>query len=175
MREFFRCVAEAIAENGVKGLAKMVPGGEYIYDVGAKALKKYKERRDKQKQHEDFLQLANAKIDEAREEAVKVVQEVFAAVPVAAPAGGTVLAPASPEELEAVGLYLTAIQEALRQSLKRADDVTGTTLPAGFDLREADDVVRVLPPRPPRFRAGEPLPNKPGWLLDRLLGMGGFG
>jgi formylglycine-generating enzyme required for sulfatase activity len=171
MYEFFRCVAEALAENGVKGLAKMVPGGGYIYDVGEKALKKYKERRDKQKQHDDFLKLAGAKIDEARDVAVKVVQEVFAKVPVGAPAEG----PASPEELEAVGLYLTAIPEALRQSLKRADDITGTTLPVGFDLRDADDVVKVLPPRPPRFRSGAPLPGKPGWVLDRLLGMGGFG
>ncbi len=37
MRVFFRCVAEAVVENGVKGLAAMVPGGPYAYAVAESA------------------------------------------------------------------------------------------------------------------------------------------
>jgi hypothetical protein len=33
MLVFFRCIAEAIAEKGVRGLAGMVPGGPYACDV----------------------------------------------------------------------------------------------------------------------------------------------
>ena len=36
-------------------------------------------------------------------------------------------------------------------------------------------MLRLLPARPPRFRPGKPLPGKSGWVLDRLLGVGGFG
>ncbi len=72
-------------------------------------------------------------------------------------------------------LYLTAIPDAVRQSLKRPEDPTGKTVPAAFTLKSADDVLKLLPPRPPRFRPGMALPGKPGWVLDRLLGTGGFG
>ncbi len=170
MREFFRCVAEAVVEHGVKGFAEMVPGGNYIYAVSESAVKKYREKRRGQQQHDDFMKLANAKLDEARVEAVLVVKEAFAMVPVGADS-----LPPTPEEIIDLELYLTAIPEAVRQSLKRADDPTGTTVPAGFAMESAEDVVKVLPPRPPRFRPGMGVPNKAGWVLDRLLGMGGFG
>jgi len=31
MHPFLRCVAEAVAEVGIKGLAEMVPGGSFAY------------------------------------------------------------------------------------------------------------------------------------------------
>ena len=57
----------------------------------------------------------------------------------------------------------------------RAEDPSGSTVPAGFRLNRAEDVLRLLPARPPRCRAGMELPGKPGWVLDHLLGIGGFG
>ena len=76
MRNFFRCVAEAVGEIGVKGLADMVPGGKYIYAIAEKTLEKWRKRKKDGHEHEEFLELANAKLDEARAEAVR---EVFAA------------------------------------------------------------------------------------------------
>ena len=90
----------------------------------------------------------------------------------ALPAGSPV-----PDEADVVPLelYLSAIPEATRQSLKSKADPTGRTAPAGFALKDADDVVKLLPLRAPRFRPGDALPGKPGWTLERLLGLGGFG
>ena len=165
MREFFQCVAEAVVENGIQGLAQMVPGGQFVYAVGESAFKKYKERRRVQQQQADFKQLANATIDEIRVELVEIVNEVAARVP----AGHNVPAPTDDEIIDLVQ-YLSGIPEALRQSLKRAEDPTGTTLPQNFAVNSAEDIVKVLPPRPPRFRTGMGVPNKSGWVLDQLLG-----
>ncbi len=65
MRFFFRCVAEAIVENGVKGLAEMVPGGKFAYDVAEGVWKKYKERRKEDEQREELAKLAQATLEEA--------------------------------------------------------------------------------------------------------------
>ena len=170
MREFFQCVAEAVVENGIQGLAQMVPGGPFVYAVGESVIKKYRERRRVQQQQADFQQMANAKMDEIRVEVAQIVEEVAARVP----AGHNVAAPTDDEIIDLVQ-YLTGIPEALRQSLKRAEDPTGTTVPQNFAVNSAEDIVKVLPPRPPRFRPGMGVPNRPGRVLERLLGMGGFG
>lgn len=160
MRFFFKCVAEAIVENGVKGLAEMVPGGKFAYDVAEGVWKKYKERRKEDEQREELAKLAQATLEEAKAEAAKVAREV--AVDAA-------------DEIIDLEQYLTAIPDSVRQSLKRPEDPTGKTVPATFSLKSADDVLKLLPPRPPRFRPGDSLPGMSGWVLDRLLGAGGFG
>ncbi len=166
--EFFRCVAEAVLENGIKGLAGMVPGGPYVYAVGESAIKKYRERRRDKQQHDDFLELANVKLEDARVEVVRIVNDAVAKLPTSDP-------PPTEEEIIDLVQYLSGIPDAVRQSLKRPEDPIGKSLPDGFALNSADDVVKILPPRPPRFRPGMNVPNKSGWVLDRLLGMGGFG
>ena len=167
MNEFFRCVAEAVLENGIKGLAGMVPGGPYVYAVGESAIKKYRERRRDKQQHDDFLELANVKLEDARVEVLRIVNDAVAKLP----------ASASPSDDEIIDLvqYISCIPDALRQSLKRPEDSTGTSLPVGFALNSANDIVKVLPPRLPRFQANMTVPHRPALRLVRLLGMGGFG
>jgi hypothetical protein len=160
VRFFFRCVAEAIAENGMKGLAEMVLGGKFAYDVAEGVWKKYRERRKEDEQREELAKLAQATLEEAKAEAGVIAREV---------AGGAV------DDIIDLELYLTAIPDAVRQSLKRPEDPSGTTVPATFALKSADDVLKLLPARPPRFRPGAALPGMAGWVLDRLLGTGGFG
>lgn len=160
MRFFFRCVAEAVCEHGMKGLAEMVPGGKFAYDVAEGVWKKYKERRKEGEQREELAKLAQVTLEEAKAEAAVVAREV---------------ATAAADDIIDLELYLTAIPDAVRQSLKRPEDPTGTTVPATFALKSADDVLKLLPPRPPRFRPGAALPGMSGWVLDRLLGTGGFG
>lgn len=171
MFEIFRCVASAVLENGIRGLAGMVPGGQFAYAVAESAWKKYRERKQAAKQHDEVAELARSGFDQARADAQRAVREVLAAIP-AKPTGSP--EPTS-EELVDLEQFLTAIPEAARRSLKRPEDPTGTTVPANFDLRGPDDVLRLLPPRPPRFRPGSSLPGRPDWVLERLLGVGGFG
>ncbi|MFO0881379.1 MAG: protein kinase [Gemmataceae bacterium] len=159
---FFQCVAEAAVENGLRGLAEMVPGGKYVCDVAEGAYRKYRQRCAEAQQRAEILQLAQISIDEARSLAAQAVQQV---VPPESP----------PEESSRLALYLSAVPDAVRQSLKRPEDPTGATVPPAFVLHSGDDVVKLLPQRPPRFQPGDDLPGKPGWVVERLLGVGGFG
>jgi serine/threonine protein kinase len=161
MLVLLRCVAEAAMENGVGGLAEMVPGGKYAYDVAAAAWKKYRERKKDAEAREEIRQLAQANFEEARRAAVEAVREAAAA--------------AAPEDRSRLESYLSQVPGAVRASLKRPEDATGRTVPAAFALNSADDLVRLLPGRPPRFGPGDPLPGMAGWRLAELLGAGGFG
>ena len=165
MLGFLKCVAEAAVENGLAGLLALVPGGPYAYAVGGAALKKYRERKKDAEQRAEIQQLAEATFEQARGAAVEAVRQVLAEKHVTPP----------PEEVIALELWLASVPEATRVSLKRKDDPSGRSIPDGFVLRDADDVVKLLPPRPPKFTPGAALPGKPGWVLDRLLGVGGFG
>ncbi|WP_439625449.1 protein kinase domain-containing protein [Gemmata sp.] len=159
MLAFFHCVAEAVAEHGFRGLAEMVPGGGYAADVASSVWKKYRERRKDAEIREDIQQLARMSFEQARRAAEAVAR-------------GAASGPDSPIELE---LCLSQIPGAVQQSLKRTEDPTGTTVPGAFSLTSADDVMKLLPSRPPRFRPGSALPGRPGWVLEKPLGVGGFG
>jgi hypothetical protein len=161
MREFFHCVAGAVVECGLEGLAGMVPGGEYAYKVVCKAYEKYQGVRRERELKQVVVELARANVAAAHEVASQVVLEVAAK--------------ASPEERETLELYLTGIPESVRQSLKRKEDPSGTTIPANYVIADPEAVLRLLPPRPPRFRPGMDLPGMEDWRLERLLGIGGFG
>ena len=78
-------------------------------------------------------------------------------------------------QLRLVADYLRQVPAAIRRSLRRPDDHTGTTMPPGRSLHSANDLLPFLPSRLPRFQPGdEPLPNSDIQLVE-LLGQGGFG
>jgi eukaryotic-like serine/threonine-protein kinase len=170
MKEFMRCVAEAIAENGVKGLLDMVPGGNFTYAVGSSAWKKYCERRQQSLLREDIEALAQAQFGEVQSFAAELRAEVELRL-----LDNSKQPPPSSEDLITLELYLTAIPEAIRQSLKRAEDPSGRTAPRDFAVRNVDDLVTLLPARPFKYRENSAVPGKPGWILERPLGLGGFG
>jgi serine/threonine protein kinase len=162
MLAFLKCVAQAIVENGLRGLADMIPGGAFAYDVAKSALEKYRAGQKDAEIRADIQQLAQASFEQARQAAVQVAQEVASSA-------------ASPDDLINLELYLAQIPAAVRQSQKRPEDPTGTTVPATFALKTPDDVLKLLPPKPVRFRPGNPLPGRAGWTLTEPLGVGGFG
>ena len=156
---FLRCVAEAIAEAGFRGLIDLVPGGGYIHDVAKAAHEKYRGRRNANQAREDIQALATSSDAEAMAAAVEAV--------------GTAGGEAADDRTQIIH-YLAGIPAAARRSLAREDDPSGTTVPESFRLDTPDDVLKFLPPRPPRFRPGDPLPGRSGWVLERLVGIGGF-
>jgi hypothetical protein len=163
MFAFMKCLAEAIAENGVRGLAEMVPGGKYACDVAELVWKKWRERRQRAEQIKELQEIANLSAEQAREVAKEAAAEVVSAAGISA------------EDAIDLEIYLSAVPDAVRQSFKRPDDPSGRSTPAGYMPRSATDVIKLLPSRPPRFRPGADLPGKSGWVLERPLGTGGFG
>lgn len=163
MFNFIRTVAESIAEAGLKGLAHMVPGGAFALAVAEGVLKKIRGSNAKPPE------VAAGVAATAAADTAKTAAEVDGAVKAAAPPGATA------DEVIELRLYLTQVPDRVRQSLKRAEDPSGRTVPAAFAVTTAEDVLKLLPPRPPRFRPGAAVPGRGEWVLERLLGTGGFG
>ncbi len=74
-----------------------------------------------------------------------------------------------------VACYLEMLPQAVRRSLRRPEDPSGKTVAAGFTLKNTEDVLGLLPVRVARFKAGDRPPGIGDWVLEELLGMGGFG
>jgi len=161
MYALLQCVAEAAVAKGVRGLAELVPGGGFLYDIANDAHRRLRDRKRTDQIREEVVSVAAASVEEVRRVAAEVVREVAK--------------DAAPEEKAALELYLTQVPGAVRASFRRADDPSGRSVPDQFTLHDGADLARRLPSRLPRFRPGEPLPGRPGWVLGELLGSGGFG
>ena len=157
----FKCLAKAMVKNGVRFLVNLAPGGDVLYDVAAEVWEDYRRDEEAEDLRAEIQALAQASPDQVRRAADEAVQEVAASQ--------------SSEVREALGTYLAQVPAAIRRSLRRPSDPTGTTVPMSLTLRAPEDLARFLPPRPPRFKPGSrPLPGV-DWVLEELVGIGGFG
>jgi|GEM_PF-3490478 len=161
MFEVFECLAVAIKDKGIRGLCDLVPGGGYAFDIARHAYRLYCERKKAAAIKEEIAKIAAASAAEAKKIAEQVARQVVNEGPV--------------EDRLTLELYLTQLPGAIRQSLKRAADPTGKTVPPDLALDSPEDFARMLPLRVPHFRPGAELPGRPGWRLEELLGAGGFG
>lgn len=160
--ELLRCVAGAVVANALPGLVQGVPFGNFLYQVAADALRRWREVCRDRAIRDEVEALAREGVEEAKQAAAEVAREVAAGQPEGV--------------ASALELYLSQVPAEIRRSLARPDDPTGTTLPAGVALDRPDDLLALLPARPPRFRAGDrPDCLRGEWELVELLGAGGFG
>jgi formylglycine-generating enzyme required for sulfatase activity/serine/threonine protein kinase len=156
-----QCVARAAAKHGVKFLLHLVPGGEVVYDIAADAWADYCQHQQADAARADVQALAQAPPDQVRREVLAAVQAVADQLP--------------PEAQQPLSIYLSQVPALIRRSLRRPSDPTGTTVPANLSLRGPEDLLPFLPPRAPRFQPGDrPLPGV-DWVLEDLVGVGGFG
>jgi len=80
-----------------------------------------------------------------------------------------------PAVQQQIASYLNQMPAAIRRSMRRPADPTGNTVPADLAPRRAEDLLRLLPPRLPKFQTGDRPLRDSDWVLEQLLGMGGFG
>ncbi|MHB1799917.1 MAG: hypothetical protein ACYCUI_16755, partial [Vulcanimicrobiaceae bacterium] len=156
-----RSLARAVVKHGVKFLCDLAPGGGALYEFAVDMLEDYRRDGWENALRADLQALAQAPAEPVQQEVEAVVQAVAA--------GQT------PEVRQALTAYLTQMPAAIRRSLRRPSDPTGTTMPANRALSRPEDLMPFLPSRPPRFRPGDrPLPGV-DWELEELVGVGGFG
>jgi len=162
---FIRCIGEAVLAKGLHGLVKLVPFGEHLYEIADEAFRRWRERQQAEQIKQDLRQELEqaAQTDQAQfeQQMRQLAAEVAAAQPLAV--------------RQALADYLTLLPIRIRQTFVRPEDPTGTTLPASWSLQMAQDLLPLLPPRPPRFRAGQRPPGTDKWVLVQRLGLGGFG
>jgi len=155
------CIGKAAVKHGLRALAGLAPMGGELYDMACDAWADYR-GQDKEAELRAALQaLAQAKPAEERQAAEQVVKDVAADQP--------------PEVQIALTSYLSQVPAAVRQSLRRPADPTGTTVPGTLALNKPEDLLPFLPARLPRFKPGDCPPGVGDWELVELLGTGGFG
>ncbi len=144
-----QCIAKAVARNGLKFVCGLMPGGSVLYDIAADAWGDFQQGGA---MRAEVVALAQATAGQIRQEVEAAIQAVAPAQP--------------PEVRQALGTYLTRIPDAIRSSLRRPSDPTGTPVPPTLSLSCPEDLLAFLPVRPPRFKAGDqPLPGVP-WVLE---------
>ena len=164
MYAVFDCVAKAIQNKGIRGLCEFVPGGQYILDVMSDALRLLRERKRDADSAKNFAKIAAASIEDAKK------------LPRKQPAMLSRRQIPTTSRIGSRSNYIShRFPARCGQSLKRADDPTGKTVPPDFAVNMPEDLPELLPQRVPHFRPGGDLPGRPGWRLDELLGAGGFG
>lgn len=154
---FFRCVGLAVVTKGMRALLGEIPFAGVIVDVVEDAWT----RMRRENLCEQLQAVAESGAVEVYTEAEAVANQF-----------GPEL---SPVARQALTDYLRQIPAAVRRTLRRPSDPSGTTVPIGFRPATARELIPYLPDRLPRFRPGDrPLPGIDLELVE-LLGVGGFG
>jgi hypothetical protein len=162
LKILLQCLAQALSTQGARSLNGIVPFGEVIYQVAMDTVQRLRDTRRDAEVRDSLEWAASAGRDEVRAEVTAVVTEVGKSHP--------------PRLCKAMTSYLTYFPPLLRQALKRPADPTGTKVPRSLVLESPEDLLPFLPPRIPRFQAGE-RPHEPlsSWQLVELLGISSFG
>jgi serine/threonine protein kinase len=161
MIALLECFVAQVAEMGVKGAMECVhPAAGKAVDLCRGVWQKWHERR---------------KLDQMRAEVAKLAQMTADQVAAEVRAELNRLAPDQPQAVVDLELYLSMMPGVIRQSLKRADDPDGRSVPIDLQLAGPADLVRLFPASLPQMRPGAALPGLSSWTLTRLLGAGGFG
>jgi tetratricopeptide (TPR) repeat protein len=157
---FLRFIAKAVINAAAGGL----PVGDFLVDVMPEI------GRDAW----DAWSVSTTE-DERRSEIEAVVLIPDSEAPLLAEKIAAEVAAGQPEAVRQLVIgYLTMVPAAARASLRRKSDPSGTTVSPDLVPRSAEELVRFLPTRLPRFKPGD-RPSGLDWELERFLGVGGFG
>jgi formylglycine-generating enzyme required for sulfatase activity len=156
-----RRFAKNLVKKGPKLLLDWVPGAGHVYEAAVETWEDYQRDQSVDALRAEVQALAQAPAAEVRQEVEQAV--------------GAEAGDQPPEVRRALTAYLAQVPAAIRRSLRRPSDPGGITVPATMSFRGPEDLVPLLPPRPPRFKPGDRLPGAGDWELVEPLGAGGFG
>lgn len=175
-KAFLKFLARGALNVGGGGVGGFIAGplgaavGQYVGDWAFEQLAKIAEdtwagwtaekpaEADRRKEMETLIQASQPQIE-------AVCREIAREVAPDAP----------PEVQERLAAYTAQVPAMIRRTMRRPADPTGRTVPLDLAPRRAEDLLQILPPRPPRFRRGDrPLAGL-DLALEEPLGVGGFG
>ena len=158
-----RCAAEALVAKGLRGLLHEVPLVGFGYDLACDVWNRVRDqaRSDAIQEIKDGAAgIAAAPDAEFEADARKIADEV---------------AKDNPEVRDRLADTLVTMQGRVRATFRRPDDPSGKSSDPAWMPERADDLVAIVPIHVPAFRPGDKVPGLPKWILDRRLGLGGFG
>ncbi len=156
-------LGEAVVARGLKGLMGFVPFGEQVYEIAKGTLDVYRRLQREAQMAIDAEEMLKATMEEVKSEAKRIANEIGREQNL------------TPEELIQLESYLTQAPIAARQSLRRPQDPSGTTIPISFDLKDPAQLASIFPKRAPLFQIGQQVPHSPSYVFSEILGSGGFG
>src|SRR5437660_599845 len=139
------CVGQALREHARDALAGHVPFGDVLFDVAKAA-------------HQNLVaEMPNGELRLALRDTVAMPDEEVG------PRVGKVIAAMALSEPESVRRqiagYLSLIRGSIRQALRRPSDVDGEDPPDEMPLQKPEDLLFLLPPRPPWYQPGDRPPG----------------
>jgi protein kinase-like protein len=156
-----RHLAKALAKNGARFLLELaLPGSAALYQVAEDVWEDCRREQREANLRVELEGLARAKDTQIRQEVLAAVQAEASGLP--------------PKLKSTMAAYLAQVPAQIRTASRRPADPTGTSLPGSLAIVHAEDLLPFLPPRPPRFQPGD-RPSGMDWVLEKLLGIGGFG
>jgi hypothetical protein len=158
---WLRCLGEAVWGQVPKAIVGLLPLGERIFEAAEDFRQRLRQAQPPADRAAALVELTTVSPAEVQTEAQAIAAEV-------APQQ-------SPADQEKLAQYLQLVPLVTRQSLRRPEDPSGTTVPPLLALEEARDLTPFIPSAPPRFQVGDTPPSLHGWVLVKRLGAGGFG
>jgi serine/threonine protein kinase len=157
---FLRFIGKsALAAVGAGALSELLL--EVVPNVAKDVWEGWAKRRDEKRIRAEIQKMASASSAEVREAVGAVVKELAGDRPAA--------------QQQALAGFLAQVPAQIRRTQRRPTDPSGATVPPGFRLRSAIDLLPLLPTRLPRYQPGAHPPGIGDWELVELLGAGGFG
>ena len=171
--KFLRCATKVLV-----ALIKQVPGLGAMVDVANECVEEIDELEREQQIHslEDRVRQLEEAGRYSPAEAARIAKETIAELERDVPAEKVQAI------VEIVSVMPAQIAQKTRATLKMArlrGTAAHTALPIDPNTTKPEErrafYSGLLPLRRPHFQTGTPVPHRPGWLFDSLLGMGGFG
>ena len=167
MFEFFGSVVQALAVAApvVANLGEIAQGGQRLMDFAGRILGLFRQKVPPAQQA--------SVTREAMSQAAAMAPEVFAQK--AEQIVNQAIPDKPAEYRKAVTEYLKLMPPRIRTTFARPEDRSGLTVPARWNAQRPQDILPMLPPRPPLFNVGDNPPEANRWTLVERLGIGGFG
>ena len=160
MLAFLRALARPVLKNVIKmagnALAMGFPAGDILVDFW----EDYGKQKSEAEMRPEIEQIVRDK--KKWQQQVPIVLEQ--------------IAPNQPKAIkQRAATYLNMVPATIKKSLRRPADLTGLTIPAHLRIRGPSDLQQFVPDRLPRFEVGDHPVAGTDLVLEKIIGMGGFG
>jgi formylglycine-generating enzyme required for sulfatase activity/serine/threonine protein kinase len=160
-KRWLGCLGQAVWEEVPQFIAELVPFGERVKGIAGRFWRKLHEAQPDEQSRAALGELVTVAPAAVAAEALAIARSV------------------APDQTPAVqqnlAHYLELAPLVARQSLSRAEDPTGRSVPPLLVLDQPRNLLPFIPPAPPRFQPGDAPQSLGGWVLVQRLGAGGFG
>ena len=165
---FFHCICKAVVKKGISGLMGEKPFAQRVNSIALDVHGRFERRFTPEQWIGEMEECARATVEQVHTAALAAYDRSCTSA-----REDTLERLNRPEVREKVISYLEQIPGMVRVLFRRPADPEGCSVPPGFVVEGPRDILKILPARPPRYKAGEmPVGN---WRLVELLGMGAFG